>query len=341
MNRVYVFLISVVCFWGCSGGSGGAYRSIEGFVQGTTYSIVYQDTANLKPAIEQLLEQFDNSLSIYNEGSLLTALNNNTTDLTDGWFDDCFALSARINRESDALFEPTLRPLIAAYGFGGTQAQQLSEKQIDSIRLIVGFDKLRVEAGRLIKSDKRIQIDFNAIAQGYSCDVVSRFLDSLGVANYMVEIGGEVYAKGVNAKGGKWRIGIDSPYEGNVVAGYDLQTVIEISNRGLVTSGNYRKFITLDNGQKVVHTIDPRTMSPTHHNLLSATILAPNAALADGYATACMVGGLDWSKRFIDKLNHTGDATNGVDAADSVNRVDCYLVYANPDGSFATYTTLP
>lgn len=300
------------------------YRAIDGFAEGTTYSIVYSDTVDLQPRIDSLLLDFDFSLSIYNPSSLITALNENSRDSVDEWFTECFEQSVKIHRESGGLFEPTLRPLIAAYGFGGKEPQRLSAAQIDSVKTLIGFDRLKIEDGRLIKADSRIQIDFNAIAKGYSVDIVGRMLDSMGIKNYMVEIGGEIYARGVNAKGEAWRIGIDMPYEGNFTPGESLQTIINVSDRGLATSGNYRKFLITDSGDRVTHTIDPRTMKPAHHNLLSATILAPTCTLADGYATACMVGGLEWAKSFVR----------------AHKQIDCYLIYADADGAMKSYSSL-
>lgn len=322
--RQFLHAILLVFLVSCSAAPQKPYRTIDGFAQGTTYSIVYQDSADLKVAIEAFLGRFDNSLSIYNDSSLLTAVNENRTDVVDAWFEQCFAISADINTSSGGLFEPTLRPLISAYGFSKEQPHDYSDAQIDSVKQLVGFNKLKIENGRVIKSDPRVQVDFNAIAKGYSVDVAAKMLDSLGIENYMVEIGGEIFARGVNSKGERWRIGIDVPYEGNITPGKDLQTIIELSGRGLATSGNYRKFKVNDDGQKVVHTIDPRIMAPAVHNLLSATIIAPTTAAADGYATACMVGGLEWAKSYVNSLDS----------------VDCYLVYAADDGSMQTYSTI-
>lgn len=304
-----------------------SYATIDGFAQGSTYHIVYNDPQgrDLRNDIEELLEDFDNSLSVYNPSSLLTRLNgNDTAAVPDKWFTECLEISRGISDDTDGAFDVTLRPLIAAYRIGTDDTPHiLSQREIDSIRAFTGYKKVRIENGQLVKDDPRLALDFNAIAQGYSSDLMGAMFDSLGIRDYMVEIGGEILCKGKNPEGKEWRVGIDRPVEGNMVPGEDLQTILTLTDRGLVTSGNYRKFAFDENGNKVTHTIDPHTLKPAVHNLLSATIIAPTSAIADGYATACMVIGLEKSKQLLERHPE----------------MEAYLVFSQPDGSMGVYTT--
>ena len=308
------------------------YRTIEGFGEGTTYRITWADRgaapeAAVRDSVEDFFKRFEHSLSLYDSTSLLMAWNENRTERVDEWFVECAKLYQTMYAQTDGLLDPTLRPLIALYGFGGKKGPAYSptEVELDSIRRLVGLDRnVRVAGDTVYKADPRVELDFNAVAKGYSVDLVGRMLEQMGVTDYMVEIGGEVYAKGVNPKGGAWRIGIDSPKEGNLTPGADLQGVVELSERGLATSGNYRKSAVDQNGNRLTHTIDPRTGRPSRHSLLSATVLAPTCALADGYATAMMVGGVEWAKTFLKQHPE----------------LDAYLVYAGSDGAFEVYSTL-
>ncbi|MEG1896765.1 MAG: FAD:protein FMN transferase [Mucinivorans sp.] len=326
MKKYLAIVIIVLSCFGCS--KSVKYQTVTGFAQGTTYRITYADPAggDLQDTIERFLAQFDQSLSIYEPGSLILRLNDNSETVVDEWFKECLADYKTIYAASDGLLDPTLRPLIAIYGFGGKDSapRTPSQVEIDSIMAFVGLDGIALSGDTLIKKDSRTELDFNALAQGYSSDLVARMFDQMGIENYMVEIGGEVFARGVNPTGGKWRIGIDAPIVGNNTPGETLQTVVELSSRGLATSGNYRKIATDQNGARLTHTIDPRTGRPAVHNLLSATIIAPNAALADGYATASMVGGLEWAKALLSRHKE----------------LDGFLVYSGSDGEFQTYSTL-
>lgn len=303
------------------------YTKVEGFTQGSTYHITYNDPQgrDLRTNIEELLEDIDNSMSLYNPSSLLTRLNgNDTSAVPDRWIAECLEISRQISEDTDDAFDVTLRPLIAAYRIGTEDTPRLlSQREIDSIRVFTGYKKVRIENGRLVKDDPRLALDFNAIAQGYSSDLMGAMFDSLGVKDYMVEIGGEILCKGKNPEGKEWLVGIDRPVEGNMVPGEDLQTILKLTDCGLVTSGNYRKFAFDENGNKVTHTIDPHTLRPATHNLLSATILAPTSAIADGYATVCMVMGLEKSKKLLERHPE----------------MEGYLVYSRPDGSMGVYAT--
>ncbi len=326
MRFILAIFVVIIGVAGCSvgGKTGGDYTHIDGFCQGTTYSIIYADTVDLRAEIEGILDDFDQSLSIYNPSSTLVQHNKNAITEVDSTFMACFILALEFRALTGGLFDPTLGPLIAAYGFGPAAknaAQKSAEiggsergergglagAEIERLRGLVGIEQYTLDtlALTLKKRNPAAQLDFNAIAQGLSVDLVGRFLGSRGIENYMVEIGGEVVCQGLSPSGRKWRIGVDRPHHGNFLSGESLSAIVEISGEGLATSGNYRKFITQADGQQITHTIDPRSGRPTSHNLLSATIIAPTAAMADAVATACMVGGVEWSHAFLDQHHPT------------------------------------
>lgn len=278
-------------------------ESFTGFAQGTTYSMVYEDIINISPEelrkqVDDILQRFDMSLSLYKDSSIISRINRNEDVRPDRYFIEAFHRSQEISEITGGAFDLTVGPLVKAWGFGPDEKPDFSESKIDSLRGLVGMDKVWIEDGRLMKEDPGVRLDFNAIAQGYSVDVICSHFDSLGLANYLVEIGGEVRAKGTKS-GARWRIGIDKPEEGNFSPGEDLEAIIGISDEALATSGNYRKFYEKD-GVKYSHTINPISGYPARNNLLSATVLASDCATADGIATACMVMGIEKAREFIE-----------------------------------------
>lgn len=278
--------------------------SFTGFTQGTTYSIVYDNNKNISPEalkakVEKLLTDFDMSLSLYKESSIISRLNRNEDVLPDTFFTEVFRKSALVSKMTDGAFDITVAPLVKAWGFGPDEHKNFSEAKLDSLLNLVGMDKVSIVNGRLIKNNPAITLDVNAIAQGYSVDVICSFFEKLGFRNYLIEIGGEV--RGIGTKeGAGWRIGIDKPVDNNMSPGEDLEAVIRISDKALATSGNYRKFYVED-GIKYSHTINPKTGYPAKNRLLSATIIADDCAMADGIATACMVMGKEGAIDFITK----------------------------------------
>jgi thiamine biosynthesis lipoprotein len=303
-----------------------SYENFAGFAQGTTYSIVFQNngkykSSDLKAGVEHILHEFDLSLSLYSDSSVLSKVNRNEDVVADKYFTEAYKKSVRISELSDGAFDITVGPLVKAWGFGPDAHKNFSEALRDSLIKLVGMDKVKLENGRLIKEDPGIVLDFNAIAQGYSVDVVYDYLDSLGIKSFLVEIGGEVRVKG-DKQGVLWRIGIDRPEDNNDIPGNDLQAVISLKDKSLATSGNYRKF-DVENGIKYSHTIDPRTGYPAKNQLLSATIIADDCATADGLATACMVFGKERTIEFL-SLHHEYEA---------------FLVYSDENGKFQTWAT--
>jgi thiamine biosynthesis lipoprotein len=222
---------------------------------------------------------------------------------------------------TNGAFDVTVGPLVKAWGFGPDAHKSFTEAKRDSLLKLVGMTKVSLINGRLIKSDPHMSLDFNAIAQGYSVDVICRFFDSLGIKNYLVEIGGEVRAKGKKA-GNLWRIGIDKPFDNNMTPGQTLQAIIKITDKAIATSGNYRKFYVED-GVKYSHHVDPRTGYTTKNTLLSISIVADECIMADGVATGCLVMGKEKAIKFLDE-HHEFEA---------------YMVYSDENGNFKTWTS--
>lgn len=308
MYRSAILLLTALLLLSGACARQGDYVRIEGFAQGSTYHVICHpvkgmNAASLQARFDARLQEIDQSLSGYNKGSLLSRLNAGEDLPLDGLFIECFERSKEIWAESGGAFDPSAAPLFDLWGFGFSNKGQVSDAAIDSILAFVGMDLLtleeRADGTHLVKADPRCQLNFNAIAQGYSCDVVARILDSLGCGDYLVDIGREIRCKGRNAAGEKWRIGLDRPSDGNMEEGKDLQAILHVSDCGIVTSGNYRKFYVED-GRKYAHTIDPVSGRPVSHNLLSATVIAADATTADAYATWLMVIGLDRARQFLD-----------------------------------------
>jgi thiamine biosynthesis lipoprotein len=273
----------------------------------------------LKSDAERILHEFDMSLSLYVDSSILSRVNRNEDVAVDTFFSEAFRKSVEIANLTDGAFDITVGPLVNAWGFGPDSHKNMTDSKRDSLLLLVGMDKVNLISGKIVKRNPAIKLDFNAIAQGYSVDVISHFFDKLGIKSYLIEIGGEVRVKG--DKGGvMWRIGIDKPSDNNNIPGNDLQAVISLKNRSLATSGNYRKFY-VEKGIKYSHTIDPRTGFPANNQLLSATIIADECAAADGIATACMVMGKD---KTIEFLNFHPE-------------FEAFLVYSDDQGNFRTW----
>lgn len=279
---------------------------IQGEAQGSTYSIKYIANEELvtKAQIDSLLLVFDMSLSTYRPDSKISKINaGDSTIVVDDFFVKTFEVSNQIFQETNGLFDPTIGVLVNAYGFGpNKKSVTLSPSQIDSTLQYVGFDKVKLNADNTIsKKHNQTYFDFNAIAQGYSVDVVTAFLKLKGIENAIVEIGGELFALGRNSIDNKnWIIGIDNPLQ--TIEERTLIAKINLENLGMATSGNYRKVITdTISGEKFVHTINPKTGKPEKGNVLSATVLASSCMMADGYATAFMVMSLEEGISFANK----------------------------------------
>lgn len=299
-----------------------AYHSITGLVFGTIYNITYQYDGDLKPEIEAELKRFDQSLSPFNDSSVISRINRNEELVADSFFVKCFNRSMEISRETKGAFDITIAPLANAWGFGFKKGAFPYSSMIDSLRQITGYEKVHLEDGKVVKQDPRIMLSCSAVAKGYSVDVVAQLLERKGIKNYMVDIGGEVVVKGKNPKDGLWRIGINKPIDDSLSVRQDLQTVLEITDLGMATSGNYRNYYYKD-GKKYAHTIDPRTGYPVQHSILSATVIAEDCMTADALATSFMVMGLEEAEAFC-KANP---------------KIDAYFIYSGDNGEFKTYYT--
>lgn len=274
------------------------YQHDSGLVFGTSYNITYQSNDNLKPEIEKVLADVDASLSPFNEKSVITHVNRNEAVTLDDHFITVFRLSSEIYKDTEGAFDITVAPLVNAWGFGFKNGTMPDKQAIDSLKQFVGFDKMKLQDGKIIKTDDRLMLDCSAIAKGYGVDAVAKMLKSKGISNFMVEIGGEIVASGENPKGAPWRIGVSKPEDDSVSVSNDIQGIINISDKAMATSGNYRNFY-YKGGKKYAHTIDPKTGCPVQHSILSATVVSDECAKADAYATAFMVMGLEKAKAVL------------------------------------------
>jgi thiamine biosynthesis lipoprotein len=274
---------------------------LEGFAQGTYYSIKYYDSQNrnLQVAVDSLLEDFNKTASIYDKTSIISRINRNEekVSLNDD-FKQLYAFAMEVSRQTDGAFDITVGQLVNAWGFGNEKRQTMTRQKVDSLLSCVGYKRIELKNDKLIKQSPCIKLDFNAIAQGYSVDKIGKFLEALHIDNYLIDIGGEVLAKG-NKKGTPWKVGIEQPAP-HKEQHQQIITSIPLNNMALVTSGNYRKYYE-ENGKRFAHTISPQSGYPVDHGLLSVTVLSGTATMADAYATAFMVMGMEASIKFLKK----------------------------------------
>ena len=276
------------------------YQNNKGFIFGTTYNITYQHDKDLGKEILVALNQVDASLSPFNEKSIITKINNNESVKPDKMFVEVFELAKQISTETNGAFDITVAPMVNAWGFGFKSGTSPTKEVIDSIKEIVGFDKISLKNNKIVKQDPRTTLDCSAIAKGYGCDIVARLFRNKDIKNFMIEIGGEVVTSGISEKRIPWKIGVTKPTDDSLSTNQELQTILNITDMAMATSGNYRNFY-YKNGKKYAHTIDPKTGYPVQHNILSATVLASDCATADAYATSFMVLGLDGAMKILEQ----------------------------------------
>lgn len=268
------------------------YVTVDGAMLGTT---VHMSARTALPAgrLYAELMRIDSaakaSMSVFDPASLLNRINDNLTDSLDRHIAYNIRLAEQVSLMSGGRYDITVKPLVEAWGF--IRSEGIDNPDLDSILTFVGHDKIRIEGGRLVKSDPRVQIDLNSIAKGYTVDMAALMLESHGIEDYIIEIGGEIRCRGRNPRGSDWVVGIDSPYEGNNSPGLTLQTRLALRDMSLATSGNYRRFHTDADGNKVAHTIDPRTGRSSLSRLLSVTVIRPECAEADALCTMFMAMG--------------------------------------------------
>ena len=300
-----------------------AYQKYEGPIFGTSFHITYEYTANqnLNEEILTVMEKFNASLSNYDPNSVISRMNSNDSDVrADEYFETCFKRAEEISRHTHGAFDITVAPMVNLWGFGFKAKDSATTEKIDSLLQITGYDKVKLQERKLLKEDPDIMLDVSAIAKGYGVDVVSEFLESQGINNYLVEIGGELRCRGINPKGLPWSVGIDKPIESMVTR--EIQAILHLSDISMATSGNYRQFY-VENGVKYSHTINPKTGYPVRHSLLSATVISSDCMSADGYATAFMVMGLEPAKAMILE----DPALEGV------------LIYSDESGAYQTWVS--
>ena len=275
------------------------YQKSEGKIFGTFYHITYQHNKKLDKEILDELNKVDMALSMFNKES---------------------SLAQNVSEETDGAFDITVAPLVNAWGFGFKTGNPPTRHSIDSLRAIVGYEKVSLKGHKIVKKDPRVMLDCSAIAKGYGCDVVAAMLRRKGVENYMVEIGGEVVAHGISEKRLPWKIGVTKPTDDSINVNTEIQAVLNVKDMAMATSGNYRNFY-YKNGKKYAHTIDPATGMPVQHSILSATVLTRTCAEADAYATAFMVMGMEKAQKVLEKKPE----------------LMAYLIYTDKDGKLCTW----
>lgn len=296
------------------------YRHNTGFIFGTVYNVTYQSDKDLQKEIEEELHKVDASLSTFNKSSIISKINRNESVEVNSMFADVFNQAQEIAEETAGAFDITVAPLVNAWGFGFKNDTKPTAAAIDSLRQIIGFDKVKLAGNHVVKKDKRIMLDCSAIAKGYGSDAVALLLKRNGIDNFMIEIGGEIVTKGINEKRLPWKIGVTKPVDDSLNTSQEIQTILNVTNKAMATSGNYRNFYYKD-GKKYAHTIDPTTGYPVQHSILSATVLADNCATADAYATAFMVMGMEKAKDILDKHPE----------------LMAYFIYSDKDGNNAVW----
>ncbi len=305
-----------------SWGETKSYRTEKGLVFGTMYNITYESENSLRLDIDKELDNFNNSLSMFNPNSIISLSNKNEDVTVDSLFTNVFRKAMSISEATDGCFDITVAPLVNAWGFGLSESMNMNKAKVDSILKFIGWQKVQLKDNKVVKQDPRIMLDCSAIAKGYSVDVIANLLKRKGVKNFMVDIGGEVVVSGVNASGNNWRIGVSKPDDDPLSRNNNLQTILDITDLGIATSGNYRNFYYKD-GMKYAHTIDPKTGYPVQDRILSATVIAQDCMTADAYATAFMVMGLERAKEMTEQHPE----------------LDAYFIYSDDKGNYQTYMT--
>ncbi len=321
MRRVLAFLLCLVFLVSCA--KQPKKIVLQGLAQGSYYAITYFDeqNRNFQHEIDSIFHAVDMSVNLWVDSSVISKVNRNEGALLDTIFIDNFRIAQEAAALSDGYFDPTIAPIVAAWGFSYKTGDSLISQLIDSLKQLVDYRNIHIEDGKVVKENPNMRLDFNAIAQGYTSDLIASFLDSRGIKNYLVDTGGEIMARGGKPNGKPWIVGIEKPAE-NWDSEQLVQTRVALLDKGLVTSGSTRKYIERD-GKRYSHCIDPKTGYPVEHQLLSATVWADNSVWADALASICMVMGMERSLELINSLD-------GVEA---------YYIYANGDNELETFAT--
>ena len=323
--KYIVILLVILC--SCKNESDTkANNKLKGEAFGTYYYITSSDEenlSNLKPSIVNLIDSINQSMSTYVDTSFISKLNQNKSQEVDEMFLDVYESSRKIYRETDGYFDPTAGILVNYYGFG-SQQKDSSDFKLDSLKKIVGFDLLQRNENTIGKKYKQIYIDFNSIAKGYAVDQFVSLLKNEGYENFLIDIGGEVYANGIKKKDQNWKVGIDRPVKNSETSSRELSVKIELQNKAMATSGNYRKYkVNKNTGKEIVHTINPITGKAKPSSILSATVIADKCMNADAYATALMAMGHKKAFHFLNDKS----------------KIEAYLIYKPDDGKEKTFMT--
>lgn len=296
---------------------------LQGLAQGSYYAVTYFDDEgrNFQREIDSVFHAVDVSVNLWVDSSVISKVNRNEEVMLDKIFIDNFNIAQEAAQMSDGYFDPTISPIVAAWGFSNKTGDSITPSLIDSLKQLVDYRKVKVENEKIIKENPAMQLDFNAIAQGYTSDMIANFLESRGIKNYLVDTGGEIMAHGSKPNGQPWIVGIEKPAE-SWDAEQVVQARIALRDKGLVTSGSTRKYVER-NGKRYSHCIDPKTGYPVEHNVLSVTVLADNSVWADALASICMVMGLEKSLPLIQSLD-------GVEA---------YYIFENDENELETFAT--
>jgi thiamine biosynthesis lipoprotein len=315
MNKFIFFLFTFYLFFS-SCKKERIYYETSGEVFKTSFHIKYKYTRVLSDEIEAELKKFDLSLNPFNPESIIYKVNNNQPVEVDDWFINVFNKAREVSVISGGTYDITCAPLINLWGFGFSKIDRVDQHTIDSLIEFVGYDKVRLEGRTVIKDDPRLQLNASSIAKGYSCDVIAALFESFEITDYMVEIGGEIVAKGKNSRGECWRIEIPKPIDDPVNRKSERMEIVELCNKSIATSGNYRNYYVKD-GKKYAHTINPLTGYPAESNILSASVMYADCMTADAFATAFM----------------TMDMGKAVAIGDSIPGLEYLFIYADSEGN--------
>ena len=313
--------MSILCFASC--GRQSHKIVLQGLAQGSYYAITYfdEENRNFQREIDSIFHAVDISVNLWMDSSVISKVNRNEDVTLDSIFIDNFRIAMETARLSDGYFDPTVSPIVAAWGFSYKRGDSITPQLIDSLKQLVDYRKIHIENGKVIKENPDMKLDFNAIAQGYTSDLIAAFLESRGIKNYLVDTGGEIMARGSKPNDQPWIVGIEKPAE-NWDSEQVVQTRIALHDKGLVTSGSTRKY-TERNGRRYSHCIDPKTGYPVEHNVLSATVLAENSVWADTLASICMEMGMEKSLPLIE----------------SMDGVEAYYIFVNAQNELETFAT--
>lgn len=329
--RLLVLLSLFFINFSCTKPKQTKVKSIKGNALGTTYSILYYASAEenkleqkvFKHSLDSIFKVVNKSLSTYLPTSDISKIKNgDTTVVVDHMFKDVFNLSKKIYTKTDGYFDPTVGKMVNAWGFGPEKYNlQMTDKVVDSLMQYVGFDKVKLTTdNKIIKTSSEVYLDFNAIAKGYCIDRIGEYLNKNKVNNYLIELGGELLAKGNKPENKPWIVGVDDP---NQTTERNLITTLKLFDAGMATSGNYRKFKTDSLGNIFVHIIDTKTGYNKPSAILSASVIAPNCAIADAYATAFMAMPFKQSKKLVEE-----DST-----------LESYLIYSDSTNAINVYAS--